>query len=328
MRVEQALRKRYAPGPFMSSYLALLLIGLALGCGLFLLMLKLQSVPVTSVQFDEKQAVARSDALKVALTAAGGFAVVAGLYVNYRKQRNDEASGIREQDRIFTERFNAAANLLSSEAAAVRLSGINSLVRLADDSARDRDTCLSTICAYLRLPVRLRQGEESVDQEWEDRIADRSQWLDQPEWEVRRTALAALLRRLDRSHDRATYWDTERVDLEGAVLVDLHIEKAEVAAELGFEKSVVVGDHASLSDCQFYSTVSFRGVHCAVGFSVMSCKFHARTYFFTAAFAGSTLFVDLHVQSFVLCGCIRSRPLRNARVDAQRLCVVQSLYLE
>ena len=287
-RVEKTLRTRYAPAPFMLSYLALLLVGLGLGGAVFLMILQLQSIPVSSVQFDDKQAAARSDALKIALTAAGGFAVIAGLYVNYRKQRNEEAGGIREQDRIFTERFNAAVGLLSSQAAAVRLGGINSLVRLADDSRRDRDTCLSTVCAYLRLPVPLIEKADEDERSMPERTADRSQWTDPAEWEVRRTALIEVLARLDRSAD-ARFWEATEVDLDGAVLIDLSVRNAVINAELRWERSVVAGEPAIVDESEFYSTVTFSSAYCASAFSIMKSQFKGRAYFFMTTFADKFL---------------------------------------
>ena len=45
----------------------------------------------------------RIELTKAALTVVGGAGAVAALYVAYRKQRNDEAGHLREQDRLFTD---------------------------------------------------------------------------------------------------------------------------------------------------------------------------------------------------------------------------------
>jgi hypothetical protein len=74
------------------------------------------------------------------------------LYVSYRKQRTDVANHGRDQDKLFTERYTAAVAQLGNPAPAVRLGGGYALARIADDSARDRPTCLKVWCAYLRMP--------------------------------------------------------------------------------------------------------------------------------------------------------------------------------
>lgn len=96
----------------------------------------------------------QSDVLKIALgvVAAGGAAVA--LVVNYRRQlhlERDEA-GRRDQIRLLTERFGAAAAQLGGEQAAVRLAGVYAMSALADEWADQRQQCVNVLCGYLRLP--------------------------------------------------------------------------------------------------------------------------------------------------------------------------------
>lgn len=289
------LQRRYTPGPFVLSYLFLLASGLIVGFLLFVGVSYLQAIPPIAEVFSNSEATVRSNALTIALTATGGFAVVAGLYVNYRKQRNEEAAGVRDQDRIFTERFNAAAALLSSEAAAVRLSGVSSLVRLADDSFRDREACLSTLCAYLRLPVALKESAPDDQRPDVERLADRSQWLDSSEWEVRRTVLNVVITKLDRNGNPRHHWKTDLVDFDGAVLIDLTLVGARFDAELKFQRVTVVGDFSRVAACTFTATVSWNQARflCQSGFD--SCIFEQQVFLFGARF-----FDRMHIYRCVL----------------------------
>jgi hypothetical protein len=88
----------YKPKPFGYGYILLLAAGAVLAVALYWGLTSAQRIPPIGASFDEKLASARFEALKVALTTAAGVAAIAGLYVGYRKQRNDEANSLREQD--------------------------------------------------------------------------------------------------------------------------------------------------------------------------------------------------------------------------------------
>jgi hypothetical protein len=141
------------------------------------------------------------DAVKTALGVVAGLGVGAALYVNYRKQRNDEVGGAREHDRLFTDRYTKAAEQLGHPAAAVRLAGMYAIARIADDSERDRSTCLEVICGYLRMP-------------YDPMVPD----ADPLEGNVRLTAQRLLEERLRPDHPG--FWDEADVDLTGACLID------------------------------------------------------------------------------------------------------------
>lgn len=141
------------------------------------------------------------DAAKTALAVVAGSGAGAALYLNYRKQRLDEIGDFRESDRLFTDRFTKAAEQLGHSAAAVRLAGMYSLARIADDSARDRDTCMSVLCAYLRMPY--------------DPLAPDA---DPTERNVRLTAQRLIEDRLTPWHPH--FWADAEVDLRGACLIE------------------------------------------------------------------------------------------------------------
>ena len=96
----------------------------------------------------------RLDSLKTLLTVIGGLGAVVVLTVAYRKQRHGENAELREDTKLFTDRFGAAADQLGSDRAAVRLAGVYAMARLADDAedAGSRQMCIDVLCAYLRMP--------------------------------------------------------------------------------------------------------------------------------------------------------------------------------
>jgi hypothetical protein len=111
-------RSSYRPGPFAAIYSALLAAGVVASAVVYLVLLA--AVPGASAN--------RLDVAKTALLVVGGSGAVAGLYVAYRKQRTDEANHLRDQDKLFTERYTAAvAQLGSTSSAAIRLGGVYAL---------------------------------------------------------------------------------------------------------------------------------------------------------------------------------------------------------
>jgi hypothetical protein len=88
---------------------------------------------------DRKLAV---EVFKAALTLAAGLGAVVALVINYRRHRIDESQSHRDDQRLFTERFQAAAEQLGHTQPAVRLAGAHSLARLADDWDDQRQTCI------------------------------------------------------------------------------------------------------------------------------------------------------------------------------------------
>ena len=99
------------------------------------------------------------DGVKIALAVVGGIGGLVALVVAYRKQRfaerehvRAEAAVVREDTKLFTERFGKASEQLGSDKAAVRLAGVYAMASLADDWAEGRQMCIDVLCAYLRMP--------------------------------------------------------------------------------------------------------------------------------------------------------------------------------
>ena len=178
----------------------------------------------------------------------------AGLYVSYRKQKTDERNSVREQDKVFTERFGSASNMLSHESAIVRLAGLQALARLADDSERDRSTCLGALCSYLRRPVTVVDcSSDSASDEFRERVVHKRNWTDPDEWDVRRNTLKLLLDRLSLEPVR---FAVEPWDLREAVIIEPTFAGRTFSAAVDVRGAVFTGD-VSLEDTRFRESSSW-----------------------------------------------------------------------
>lgn len=249
----------YRPGPFALIYAGLLAAGLAAAAALYVMLV--HDVPGMRAN--------RADTLKTALLVIGGSGALAGLYVAYRKQRTDEASHLRDQDKLFTERYTAAVAQLGSDKAAVRLGGVYALARIADDSERDRPTCLEVLCAYLRMPYDPNDPE-----------------FDPSERQVRTTAQSAIGARLRREHPG--FWPEARIDLSGAHLIGLKFHRIDV---LTFDAVGATFDgDTGFGGATFRRSAGFGGAnfHGPTVFSHSS--FHGKAGFDKATFSGGAAF--------------------------------------
>ncbi len=93
------------------------------------------------------------DAIKSAVTALGVIGGVFAVVYAYRKQRIEEAGGHRLDAEQLSKRYQDAAEQLGHEKAAVRLAGVYSMARLADEWPEQRQVCIDVLCAYIRMPA-------------------------------------------------------------------------------------------------------------------------------------------------------------------------------
>lgn len=252
-RVRRALGRRGQDGalaPFGVVYVALLGLGTVGALVVYLLL----------VAFVPGASGTRLDAMKTALLVVAGSGAGAGLYVQYRKQQTDEAKSAldhansrRDQDKLFTERYTQAVAQLGIPAAAVRLGGVYALARIADDSERDRPTCIKVLCAYLRMPYDPKTAEPAEQQ-------------------VRTTAQTVITERLH--HDHPSYWSGAEVDLTGAHLINLKFDGittgtftatgATFSGYAGFDEATFSGDAwfggATFSGDAGFGRATFSGV--------------------------------------------------------------------
>ncbi|GAA1954759.1 pentapeptide repeat-containing protein [Catenulispora subtropica] len=273
--------------PFGVVYLALLGLGTVGALAVYLLL----------VAFVPGASGSRLDAMKTALLVVAGSGAGAGLYVQYRKQRTDEAKSAldhansrRDQDKLFTERYTAAAAQLGNAAAAVRLAGVYALARIADDSERDRPTCLEVLCAYLRMPY------DPDDPKTEP-----------AERQVRTTAQTAIAARLYPDHPG--FWHDARIDLAGAYLIDWNFvgftvgefkaDRATFSGGAGFGRATFTGDAhfvgATFTLATYFGGGTFNGAAWFNGATFSgSASFGGATFSDFAGFGGATFSGDAH----------------------------------
>ncbi|MER7515921.1 hypothetical protein [Streptomyces sp. NPDC126499] len=91
------------------------------------------------------------DLTRSTVTAAGLLAGVFAIVYAYRKQKIEEANSFRADADSLGARYQSAAELLGNESSAVRLAGVYSLSRLADEDSAQRETICRLLCGYLRM---------------------------------------------------------------------------------------------------------------------------------------------------------------------------------
>lgn len=293
----------------------MLLVGAVVAGALYFGLAQMQGLAPAGGPFDAQVATARIELLKIALASTAGIAAVAGLYVSYRKQRNEEASTVREQDRIFTERFTSAAQLLESDKAAVRLAGLNAIARLADDSVRDRSTCLQTICSYLRLPLTIpltaTVDAEGITQGVEPRrLGEREVWQEPDEWEVRRSALTLITNRLSMSATSDVRWSDSDVDLRDAVLIDPDFSDCLVGGELDASGALICSARGiRWNRLQARDGLNFIGARFTCHTSISNSVLTGMNYFFAARFDYSLALRGIEVSRHISAAAIQAEQL-------------------
>lgn len=295
MKVQRSGRQSPAFGPFGRTYLMLLVVGATGVAAIYALLALSQGVSMVRLPTEvAAETSARIELLKLSLASTAGIAAVAGLYVAYRKQRNEEFAAVREQDKVFTERFSSAAQLLESDKAAVRMAGLNAIARLADDSPRDRETCLKTICAYLRLPIEVPSftdfpsdaDSERPEPEWFT-MRDRGRWPDPEEWEVRRSGAALLTARLDQSRSEI-FWQDGDLDLRNSVLIDFDLSGCTIEGSLDASGAIFVAERGIVwAHFRSEGKVVFLGARFVSPVALVEAVFDGRAYFFAASFQES-----------------------------------------
>jgi Pentapeptide repeats (9 copies) len=187
------------------------------------------------------QANARLDAVRTGLAAGAGAAAAVGLGLAFRRQHHQEIATVLTDldatERRITELYTKAVEQLGSDKAPVRLGGLYALERLAQDNREHRQTIVSVICAYLRMPFSLRAPTGAPGNAW---VQER---------QVRLTAQRILAEHLrdDRAEDKRStdpvsphFWPDIRLDLTGATLIDFSLLKG-VTAEAHFSGAAFIG---------------------------------------------------------------------------------------
>ncbi|WP_433020076.1 pentapeptide repeat-containing protein [Kribbella sp. CA-294648] len=201
----------------------------------------------------------QSEVLKLALglVAAGGAAVA--LVVNYRRQQHLERddAGRRDEVRLFTERFGAAAAQLGGARPAVRLAGVYAMAALADEWDTQRQQCIDVLCGYLRLPyagepppghpemvVEQRQYAGGTIQRTETTTHQAG------EIQVRRAIVDTIRQHLQPTAQPS--WSNLNFDFNGAILIDASFRGARFAGErTSFDRTTFSGNTTSFAGATF-----------------------------------------------------------------------------
>ncbi|MBB4908551.1 pentapeptide repeat-containing protein [Actinophytocola algeriensis] len=212
---------------------------------------------------------ARLDALKVGLSLGVGSGGLFALYLTWRRQRAIEAE-LDNRERTFlhqlrvaedantdaterrvTELYSKAVEQLGADKAPVRLGGLYSLERLAQNNAEHRQTVVNVLCAYLRMPYQLPgvPPSDDEDQSRHDEHRERVQ-----EREVRLAAQRILADHVA-PRDTGRFWDGTDLDLSGATLVDFDLRACRVGTAR-FDGATFTGP-ARFDEATFTGSASF-----------------------------------------------------------------------
>ncbi|MFC9249984.1 pentapeptide repeat-containing protein [Amycolatopsis thailandensis] len=263
---------------------------------------------------------ARLDALKIGLSIGVGSGGVVALYLAWRRQHSTEASLAHQErtaddartdavERRITELYLKAAELLGSEKAPVRLSGLYALERLAQDNETQRQTIVNVFCAYLRMSYDLpaeKDRDEGASAEQHELYRERAQ-----EREVRLAAQRLLNDHLNPDRG-AAYWGELDLDLTGALLIDFDLTQARVGTSFfrhatftgmswffgtTFTGDVRLGGATFTGDvwadkATFNGTTRFDGVTFTGGATFRGSTFTGDAWFIRTTFTGKAWFDD------------------------------------
>ncbi|MFB9830739.1 pentapeptide repeat-containing protein [Actinoallomurus acaciae] len=283
----------------------------------------------------------RIEAIKIGLSVGAGTGGAVALLLAVRRQWLSERTQAHAEDvarithahaeavardnaydatqRRVTELYGKAVEQLGHANAPVRLGGLYSLERLAQDHSEHRQTVVDVVCAYLRMPfnpplsVPAESQKPLVDKDVGSSSAEtRHGGSDvREELQVRLAAQRMLARHLALSDDRSIvdqhanisgiYWDGMRIDLNGAHLVEFDLAQCRLGhadfryaqfsggaifTEAQFDGDVMFdgaqfGRYAMFAEAQFDRCVTFDGV-----------RFHGDAIFIEARFDEDATFVD------------------------------------
>jgi uncharacterized protein YjbI with pentapeptide repeats len=226
----------------------------------------------------------RLEAIKIGLSVGAGTGAAFALMLAFRRQWLSERGQRHLEDvartnvydatqRRITELYGRAVEQLGHEKAAVRLGGLYSLERLAQEEPEHRQTVVEVVCAYLRMPFQppsLTGSKPSLG-DLEQASGSRENVIEgnasKEEFQVRLAAQRLLARHLevpvsDGGEDRSanspvSYWPGIRIDLFGALLVDLDFSRCNLF-NVDFRRARFIGN-AAFQGAHFQGTVSFLG---------------------------------------------------------------------
>ena len=291
------------------TFVAAVLVTLAVGWAAVIWLLgQADQVPA-----GKDRAAVRADAVRTGATIALGTGGVAYLLLAYRRQRLDE---VDTRERRITELYTKAVEQLGHDKAPVRLGALYSLERLAQNNPEHRHTVADVYCAYLRMPYTPTPPAHSED--GAERVEDAASPADvqdqaphpapgqdpAQELQVRQTAQRLLADHLrvsagsgvaaqDRQGSpRWGFWPHTRLDLTGAVLVDVGFAWVSVL-QADFTGATFHGD-ANFTGATFHGDGNFTGTTFYGEANFIGATFlQGDTQFRGATFRGKSVFARM-----------------------------------
>jgi uncharacterized protein YjbI with pentapeptide repeats len=243
----------------------------------------------------------RIEAIKVGLSVGAGTGGAVALLLAVRRQWLSERTQAHAEDvardtahdateRRVTELYGKAVEQLGHVNAAVRLGGLYSLERLAQDHHEHRQTVVDVICAYLRMPF---QPPSRTPAEEESPAAGQDADDTRHELQVRLAAQRLLARHLappdtQDAADGPAFWAGTRIDLVGAHLVDFDLSDCR-PHDADFRTARFSGD-AVFRGAEFSGEADFGGAGFNGDVDFGGAEFSGSAVFGGARFSGSVRF--------------------------------------
>lgn len=294
---------------------------------------------------------AQLELLKLVFALVAGIGALVALVTAYRRQRIDEAGGERAEriqahaervqahaeqvaleaqrhaervardtahdatERRVTDLYGQAVEQLGHDKAAVRLGGLYSLERLAQDHPQHRQTVIDVVCAYLRMPFQPPElaliGDQQSSADQSPPHTDHNDSGTRQELQVRLAAQRLITRHLTLRADiygqppgiPDTYWEGMNIDLTGAHLIDFDFSQCQPQrADL---RRAQFSGHARFDGARFSGTARFNGA-----------RFSGTALFNRADFSGNAGFAGTDFSGDA--GFDRARFSADTRFDEAR----------
>ncbi|RKR89543.1 pentapeptide repeat protein [Micromonospora pisi] len=284
---EKTKKPEKAPKPrtyrpiHLATLISLLIVACILTGAAASLMWEAAKVPTnvpSSPELAVREAQLRLDVIRNILAIGAGTGGLVALFLALRRQYVKERVDHADQEyknrtaedakhdaaeRRITDLYVKAAEQLGSEKATVRLAALYSLERLAQDNPSHRETVMSLICSYLRMPIGEPSGVQAL-------ISSNPAFIDYTkdsvileDLEVRKAAQDLIVKHLwcfflpdGRAAHDGKYWGDIDLNLRGATLIDWDISSCK-AGRINIEGAHFIGD-ADFSG-SFISAVSATG---------------------------------------------------------------------
>lgn len=260
--------------------------------------------------------------LKLIFAVIAGLGGVVALVVAYRRQKvleeeiqlSARAQFHSEQvaennahdaaERRVTDLYGQSVEQLGHDKAAVRLGGLYSLERLAQDHDQHRQTVVDVVCAYLRMPFQVEARESVPDASPE--VIIRNDFGEGPvqEFQVRLAAQRLLARHLrvpaaeesSSPAQLASYWSGMRVDLAGSHLIDVDFSGCGFL-NADFSNARFSQGRARFNDSSFSESALFSSAIFQVGADFSSTTFGGGASFTDCCFKGQASYNSAKFQN-------------------------------